>query len=77
MWPATFCRCWQVEQTFEPLGHLDHGTDISREDLAALVGASKETVSRMLSDFRAKGLIEITGHHITIVDAGRLRHLRH
>lgn len=66
----------QVAQTFGPLGHLDHDTAVSREDLAALVGASKETVSRMLSDFRTKGLIEITGHHITIVDADRLRRLR-
>ncbi len=65
-----------VAQTLQPLAHLDHGTAVSREDLAALVGASKETVSRMLSDFRAQGLVEITGHHIIIMDAARLRRAR-
>ncbi|MCC3156027.1 response regulator [Hymenobacter sp. 15J16-1T3B] len=63
----------RFEELYRPMGHLGQGTRIAREDLAALVGASKETVSRTLSDFRAKGLIEVTGQDITILDAPRLR----
>ncbi|MGI4886322.1 MAG: response regulator [Janthinobacterium lividum] len=63
----------QCEQVFQPLGRRGRGTSIPREDLAALVGASKETISRMLSSFRAEGLVETDGSAITILDAARLR----
>ncbi|RAK64545.1 response regulator [Hymenobacter edaphi] len=66
----------RFEETFQPLTSPAHGTHLSREDLAALVGASKETVSRMLSEFREEGLIELVGSDISILDAARLRRQR-
>ncbi len=49
---------------------------ISREDLASITGASKETVIRTLSDFKEEGLIEISGSTITIVNEGKLKNMK-
>ena len=42
--------------------------DISREDLANLVGTSKETVIRALSDFKSEKIIVTKGKYITIIN---------
>jgi CRP-like cAMP-binding protein/CheY-like chemotaxis protein len=49
---------------------------VSREDLAAITGASKETVIRTLSDFKDEGLIDISGSTITLKEEQKLKHLR-
>jgi CRP-like cAMP-binding protein/CheY-like chemotaxis protein len=49
---------------------------ISREDLSNLVGASKETVIRVLSDFKDEGLIKTTKNSITILNFNKLMRLR-
>lgn len=49
---------------------------VSREDLASITGASKETVIRTLSDFKNEKLIEISGSTITIVNETKLKNLR-
>lgn len=49
---------------------------ITRDDLSDLVGASKETVIRTLSDFKEEGLIEITGSTITLIKADKLIHMK-
>jgi len=58
----------------------DKGTNfqvaISREDLANLVGASKETVIRTLSDFKDEKLISIDGGKITIINSDKLARMR-
>ena len=50
----------------------DHGNgdiiSITREDLANLVGTAKETVIRLLSDFKDKGIIESSGRKIVLKD---------
>lgn len=48
----------------------------SRDDLASIVGASKETVIRTLADFKDEKLIEIQGSKITILDAEKLSRMR-
>jgi len=45
---------------------------LSREDIASLVGTAKETVSRLLSDFRDEGIISTKGSQVTILDSARL-----
>lgn len=45
---------------------------ISRDDLSGLVGASKETVIRTLSDFKEEGLIHISGSKITLLKHDKL-----
>lgn len=49
---------------------------VSREDLASITGASKETVIRTLSDFKDEGLVEIEGSRITLVKEEKLRNLK-
>lgn len=49
---------------------------ISREDLSGIVGASKETVIRTLTDFKEEGLIKIAGSKITIVNHDKLANMK-
>ncbi|OKL40420.1 response regulator [Pontibacter flavimaris] len=49
---------------------------ISREDLASIVGASKETVIRTLADFKDEKLIDSHGSRITILNQGKLERMR-
>ena len=50
--------------------------DILRDDMANLVGTAKESISRILSDFKSEGLVKI-GHSgaITILNFEKLRNL--
>lgn len=50
---------------------------ISRDDLSGIVGASKETVIRTLTDFKEDGLIAIAGSKITLLNEERLKSLKH
>lgn len=45
---------------------------LSRDDLASLVGTAKETVSRLLSEFKEAGYIATRGSRLTILDCARL-----
>jgi len=45
-----------------------HGIDLSREDLANFVGTAKETVIRLLSEFKAEKLIHIEGRSIEVLN---------
>ncbi|GAB4022747.1 hypothetical protein GCM10028808_71180 [Spirosoma migulaei] len=49
---------------------------LSRENWSDLVGASTETVIRILGDLRAEGLIEINGSQITLLDMDKLINLK-
>lgn len=46
--------------------------NISRDDLAKIVGTASESVIRVLSDFRDEGLIEIESGKIKVIQPGRL-----
>ena len=50
--------------------------NVSREDLANLVGTATETVIRTLSDFKDDKYIEISGSTITILDYDRLSKMK-
>jgi CRP/FNR family transcriptional regulator len=45
-----------------------HGIDLTREELANLVGTAKETVSRLLSEFKSEKLIQIDGRSIEVIN---------
>jgi CRP/FNR family cyclic AMP-dependent transcriptional regulator len=49
-----------------------HGTiidlKITHQELAEMVGTSRETVTRVLAHLREKGIIEITGRRMTLLD---------
>ncbi|WP_447979960.1 Crp/Fnr family transcriptional regulator [Candidatus Nitrospira bockiana] len=48
---------------------------LTHQELANLIGCTRETVSNTLSQFREQGVIRIDGRSITILDAARLSQL--
>ncbi len=48
---------------------------ILREDLARMVGTAKESVIRMLTEFKNEGLIDIQGGDIKIIDERKLKNM--
>jgi CRP/FNR family transcriptional regulator, cyclic AMP receptor protein len=46
--------------------------DLTQEELAQLVGASRETVNKALADFASRGWIELESRQVTILDVERL-----
>lgn len=58
----------------EEQGRTDHVTlDISKGQLASLLGASPETLSRIFASMSAEGLIRVDGRKIELLDYERLR----
>jgi CRP/FNR family cyclic AMP-dependent transcriptional regulator len=51
--------------------HVHH--DLTQEELAQLVGASRETVNKALADFAARGWLQISARSVLILDTERLR----
>jgi len=47
--------------------------DLTLADYGAVVGTSPETVCRVLRDLRERGVVEVLGSVIRILDPGRLR----
>ena len=47
--------------------------DLSRNDLAEMLGTSRESVSRLLNEFADEGLIRLAGKEISILDEEKLR----
>ena len=62
-----------LQQKFgrSPAGHI--GITLSRQDLASLVGATYETVFRIINELENEQLILLDGKDIAIADAGKLR----
>ena len=46
--------------------------DLTQEELAQLVGASRETVNKALADFAARGWIRLEPRSVTILDVERV-----
>ena len=51
--------------------HVNH--DLTQEELAQLVGASRETVNKALADFVARGWIHLSARSVVLLDTDRLR----
>ena len=50
--------------------HVHH--DLTQEELAQLVGASRETVNKALADFASRSWLRVDSRAVTILDAERL-----
>jgi CRP-like cAMP-binding protein len=46
--------------------------DLTQEELAQLVGASRETVNKALADFSQRGWVRLESKSVTITDPERL-----
>jgi CRP/FNR family transcriptional regulator, cyclic AMP receptor protein len=46
--------------------------DLTQEELAQLVGASRETVNKALADFASRGWIQISAKSVLLLDKDRL-----
>jgi CRP/FNR family transcriptional regulator, cyclic AMP receptor protein len=67
----------QLLQLARRFGTHEHGAlrvthDLTQEEIAQLVGASRETVNKTLSDFARRGWIQLDGKSVLISDAERL-----
>ncbi len=62
----------KLSDTYKNETDQQFSMNVSREDLANLVGTAKETVIRTLSDFKEDKYIEISGSTITILDYNKL-----
>jgi CRP/FNR family transcriptional regulator, polysaccharide utilization system transcription regulator len=65
-----------LERRFKKEDDKQFAMPVSREDLANIVGSSKETVIRTLSDFKDEKLIDIKGSNITVLDSVKLGKMR-
>ena len=67
----------QLLQLARRFGTQEHGAlrvthDLTQEEIAQLVGASRETVNKALSDFAHRGWIRLDGKSVLISDTERL-----
>ena len=51
--------------------HVTH--DMTQEELAQLVGASRETVNKALADFASRGWIRLESRSVVLIDVDRLQ----
>ena len=51
--------------------HVPH--DLTQEELAQLVGASRETINKSLAEFVSRGWIRRDGRDVTLIDVERLK----
>ncbi|MPV37391.1 Crp/Fnr family transcriptional regulator [Georgenia subflava] len=58
-------------QTTDEGVHVPH--DLTQEELAQLVGASRETVNKSLAEFVSRGWIRLEGRAVLLLDVDRLR----
>ncbi|MBC5774793.1 response regulator [Pontibacter sp. KCTC 32443] len=65
-----------VEKQYQQQAGNKTQISITREDLASIVGASKETVIRTLADFKDEKLIDSQGSRIFILNSEKLAKMR-
>ncbi len=66
----------KLSDKYKKEGDPKFSMNVSREDLANLVGTATETVIRTLSDFKEEKTIEISGGTITILNYEKLSKLK-
>lgn len=65
-----------LEKRFRVAGRKHTRFQITREDMAGMIGTTIETVIRCLSEFKSDKLIEIDGREIVILDGEGLQEIR-
>jgi len=49
--------------------------NMSREDMASLVGTGRENITRILRDFKREGILETKGRKVIILNVHKLIHI--
>jgi len=66
----------KLSDKYKKEGETKFSMNVSREDLANIVGTATETVIRTLSDFKEEKLIEVTGSTISVLNYDKLSTMR-
>jgi CRP-like cAMP-binding protein/CheY-like chemotaxis protein len=66
----------KLSDKYKKTGDQIFSMNVSREDLANLVGTATETVIRTLSDFKDEHYIEVSGSKITVLNYDKLSRLK-
>ena len=66
----------KLSDKYKTEGTEKFSMNLSREDLANMVGTATETVIRTLSDFKEEKYIEVAGGTISIINYDKLAHMK-
>lgn len=72
---ARFLLDWAAGQTSEK-GETRFILTLTHEEIAQMIGASRETVTRLFADFKKKKLVEVRGSTLIVRDLAGLQRLR-
>jgi CRP/FNR family cyclic AMP-dependent transcriptional regulator len=65
----------QVSEGEKQEGEVRATVTLTHEEIAQMIGSSRETVTRLFSDFKRKGLLQVKGSTVVICDLATLRKL--
>lgn len=66
---------WAQSETPREEGKLEFQLRLSHEEIGALIGSSRETVTRLMSEFRRRGLVKTKGAVVSLPDPEKLKAL--
>lgn len=66
----------KLSDKYKKEGEQKFSMNVSREDLANMVGTATETVIRTLSDFKEENFVEVSGGTITILNYDKLAQMK-
>lgn len=64
-----------LEEKFGVLSDNSLKLQLSREEIASIIGTATESCIRLLSEFKKEGIIELQGKKITILDKAKLKRI--
>lgn len=65
----------QATEGYKEEGEVRLTLTLTHEEIAQMIGSSRETVTRLFSDFKRKGLLQVKGSTVIIQDTSTLRKL--
>jgi CRP/FNR family cyclic AMP-dependent transcriptional regulator len=71
---ARFLLDFAARHASDP-GQIRAVLSLTHEEVAEILGSSRETVTRLFADFKRKGLVEVHGSALTLTDKPGLRQL--
>ncbi len=71
---ARFLLDWTANQPSQD-GHVHVTLTLTHEEIAAMIGASRETVTRLFADFKRKRLLEVKGSTLVLTNKPGLQKL--